>query len=155
MACLWRSAGMRRASAARIFFADGVYSVTHEFPKPRAREIDAYGSRRPGFAFAEGYRRVLCVLSARIPQSEGFSHRYFWRRAIVCSPDGVPIEAVSGFGCDASETDLSIVFGGPKEFAPEDVLRYADPKGMRAMLAIGSEIQFGASIIEYLRARME
>ena len=65
--------------------------------------------------------------------------------ALVCPPDGVPIDEVFGSGRDASATDVSLVVGGPKGFAPytaADVLRFTGTSGARDMVSVGPGIQF-------------
>ena len=150
---------MRRTSGAHIFCADGVYSVTHSFAKNFAR-----GKSAP---------TESAVLSALSQMGHGVSYasygpRYRFPQALeeftaggvtlVCSPDGVPVDEVLGRGCDVSVTDLTLVVGGPKGFAPytpDEVLRFASASIARSMVAIGSEMQFASAIIAYMRVRLE
>ena len=156
---MWRSAGVRRNSDARIFCADGVYAVTHEFSENFARGksapteaavLEALSKMRRGVAYtayAPGRRFPQDLASAT---SGGL--------ALVCSPDGAPFDEVFGRGRHASAMEISLVVGGPKGFSPytaSDVLRFTGSRDERAMVSVGTEMQFASAIIAYVRVRMD
>ena len=150
---------MRRSCEAHIFCADGVYTVTHSFAKNFARgksaptesaALSALSQMGHGVSYASYAPRY------RFPQALG---RFTAGGVtLVCSPDGVPVDEVLGRGCDVAVTDLTLVVGGPKGFAPytpDEVPRFANASIARSMVSIGSEMQFASSIIAYMRVRLE
>ena len=133
VAWMWRSAGVRRNSDARIFCADGVYAVAHEFAGNFARGKSAPADAVVLSALSQMRRGVSYTAYApgrRFPQA--LASAAAGGLALVCSHDGVPIDEVFDSGRDASAMDVSLVVGGPKGFDPyteADVLRFDGTRG--------------------------